>query len=325
MTKRVICIGNFGLEEKPTCPECPKPQSEIPVWCPPPSDCPCEGVNADGSVPWSIPDFSEQTIPWLSSLAFTEQDADPIIREHAIHWLVCIETYRDHRNRHIGQNVDWELIDQDYQTCIYRKGRNAIIGFRGTKVSKDLYDDTKLSMGQVFPRAALAISYINNFSKANPTLVIELTGHSLGGAVARVAGATLPLKVITFNAAAPPSAPVVTGVNEVDYHVVFDIISAWQSPDTVRIDKGFNPIPPLYAVAISKYTWLYFAFADIYSSHALDNFSKNRIGVVIAATDENRLMQRWFNSLPSSTRTWVLWYLFGLSGSMRTSLPTLYD
>ena len=101
-------------------------------------------------------------------------------------------------------------------------------------------------MGRIFPRSGEALLCMSKLTELNNSLSASLTGHSLGGAIAREVGKMLHLRVVTFNAATPPSAPVTSGPSEVDYHTVFDIVSAWQSPNTVRIDKGCYPLPSIW-------------------------------------------------------------------------------
>ena len=248
-------------------------------------------------------------------------DADPIIKPHAMHWRVCIESYERNRLSLIGE---WYLVYEDIETCIYvhLKEKRAIIGFRGTDATKDLYDDTKLTLNKIPPRATQAIAFVTEFRTLNPALSIELTGHSLGGAIARITGDDQNLKSITFNSAAPPSAPVISGRDETAYHIVFDVVSAWQSPNVTRIDKGYWPIASFWYSMIPM-IWLWHVFDGIIPSHSLSNFSKERPGTVVSAETENRYMRKWFRSLPSSGRRYIIIFLMGTSGVFMTSLPPI--
>lgn len=297
--------------------------------------CACVPPTGTGSTVCSV-DLSftgSGSVPVPSSVVepqFGLEDADPIIVDHAVHWLVCIETYRVDRQLVVA-NV-YELIYSDVETCIYKEMRGAckvIVGFRGTSAMKDLYDDLLLSLDRVFPRSREAISLVETLLFSNPRLSVELTGHSLGGAIARVTGQALSLRTVTFNAAAPPSAPVESHALEVDYHIKFDVISAWQGPNTVRIDKGYWPIPPLWA----RYTvtevymafGMYYSFPDLFLSHELSNFSKGRVGSVIPTAVENKDLQLWFNSLPSGLRDRLRFILFGITWDLgwAVGLPSL--
>lgn len=265
---------------------------------------------------------------WIGDLVkdekspYSEEDADPIISVHAIHWLICIETYNPIRAPSLGTESIWELGYNQSETCIYKKNDkdNVIIAFRGTKNPKDWYDDMKITFDQVFPRAKEAEDLVRSFIEENPTYTIQLTGHSLGGAIAREVGKKIGLRAITFNAAAPPTAPVQSGDNEIDYHIVFDIISAWQSPYTIRIDKGYKPIPTFFE-KLNYFLWLYSAFSDVLEAHKLHNFSRDKSGVVICGEQEHDKMNSWVLSLPSNLRSLVYVMIFGVSGEF--GLPDL--
>jgi hypothetical protein len=242
-------------------------------------------------------------------------DADEFIRPHVLHWLICIETYRSQSDR--LSSLDWGRWVLEYgseETCVYSSihENKKIIGFRGTKASKDLYDDLKIAMGSIFPRAVEGVSFVSSILETGAE--VELCGHSLGGAIAREVGGRLALPVVTFNAAAPPTAPVLSLFNEVDYHIVFDIISAWQSPNTVRIDKGFRPVPTFWQ-KLTPITWLHASFADIEKAHKLSNFSNEVYGRVICGEDETRLFNKWLVSLPRSLANFVYVVVFGVSGA----------
>lgn len=251
------------------------------------------------------------------STSYTEDDADDTISVHAIHWLICIETYKPVRSPSIGTYSKWVLEYDHEETCSYRQtcSNNIIVGFRGTKTAKDLYDDAKITMDQVFPRAKEAVEMVKNLIKNNPTSTIELCGHSLGGAIAREAGKTLELGVVTFNAAAPPTAPVESGLNEIDYHIVFDIISAWQSPNTIRIDKGYKPIPNWWQ-KMNFYLRMWASLSDLIKAHELANFSKDRSGLTVTASRETELMNQWLATLPKDFKPYVYFFLFGIGGEL---------
>jgi hypothetical protein len=218
------------------------------------------------------------------------------------------------------------------ETCVYHQVDEegtvldyTIIGFRGTASKGDLYDDFKLSMkgnDGDFPRAQEGIAFTQQYLQDNPEMIIQLTGHSLGGAIAREVGQALGLGIITFNAAAPPSNPVITGPNEIDYHIVFDVISAWQGPNTVRIDKGYRPNPK-YWNSINFISWGKYTVNELVKAHALSNFSNQKTGVIVNAQQEDHLMQVWFLSTPTLLRG-VLISLLSLSGKV-VSLPKIIN
>jgi hypothetical protein len=255
-------------------------------------------------------------------------DADDIISRHAVPWLACIESYKNVRKSVLAE--DWILDYDSTETCIYRlrypnpcNAKRIIVAFRGTADSKDLYDDWKITINQVFPRALEAVVFLKWILDKEPDITILLTGHSLGGAVAREAGKQLELgfPVVTFNAAAPPTAPAFNGTNEIAYHIVFDIISAWQGPSTVRIDKGFKPIPRWWERALTI-LWLNASLSDLAKAHELKNFSNQVSGRVVCSDEETKSMDRWISSLPFNLRSIVYVSLFGL-GAGSFGLPNL--
>jgi len=113
------------------------------------------------------------------------------------------------------------------------------------------------------------------------------------------------LKVVTFNAAAPASSPVVTSKGETDYHIMYDLISAWQSPSTIRIDKGTRPKLTPFESYI-PYMWLWKTWENILPAHSLIMFSKEVKGVIVDPQTENAEIQNWFKSLPSGAKQMVL-------------------
>lgn len=253
-----------------------------------------------------------------SSSDFTVDDADPIISKHAIHWIVCTESYKTIKT---PIQCKWELIHSETETCAYKKKDEdrVIIGFRGTSDTKDLYDDMLIVQQKVYPRVLEAIELIKTQPKFR-NMRLEVTGHSLGGAIARDVGKSLRLPSITFNAAAPPSYPVTS--DGVDYHIIPDIISAWQSPNTIRIDKGFRPSQPL-PIMLSAFASARETFNEVIPSHSLKNFAKSPPGKIVTTEFENRIIQGWFMSLPLKSRNYLLVAMFGINGMFNTSLPQL--
>lgn len=221
---------------------------------------------------------------------------DPLLGVHAIHWVLATETYSTTRRTEIE---GWSLVGETEDTCMYHQGDRAIIAFRGSQTIADVRSDIQLSRpggnGCDFTKLGPAMKMVEDFVEENPDIEIQLTGHSLGGAIARCAGQKLGLGIVTFNGASPPSNPVATGPNEVDYHIVFDIISAWQSPNTVRIDKGFRP--HTYG-SWDPRGWLDASVGPVFKAHLIDNFSNKRQGVVVNGLRENTIINQWFSTLP---------------------------
>lgn len=234
--------------------------------------------------------------------------ADPLIAQHAMHWVLCHEVYSIDRRQDIE---GWEFIGGTDDTILYIKDDTwGIVAFRGTHVASDIISDVQLASKKngtcSFDRAGPGIKLVDDFIRENPDITLQLTGHSLGGAVARCAGEALGLPVVTFNSAAPPSNPVVVGRNEIDYHIVFDLISAWQTPNTIRIDKGYRPAR---VRSLVPKNFLRQSLAPTFASHSLSNFSNEKVGHVIDAATETKLLLEWNDSLPLSLRLFMAWYL----------------
>lgn len=222
----------------------------------------------------------------------TVSDAGAEIAAHAIHWVLSKESYSnpDTRRKIIdGWTLDADLNNVD--TCGYINGKYCIVAFRGTSDKADVLNDIQLSMPSndkcAFDKVGPAKAYISKLLEKD--LLIQTTGHSLGGAVARCVADAFQLGVVTFNQAAPPSN-VISSIspNQVHYHIVFDIVSAWAP--AIRIDKGFRPNS-----AGSGFTRL--SLAPMVRAHALDNFSNKTHGRMADSNFEQNIWQNWYNKL----------------------------
>ncbi len=240
-------------------------------------------------------------------------EADPLIGVHGIYWLFAKETYASKHLRR--ENIEgWRLDVNNDDMIIYVKDELAIAAFRGSTSLNDIKNDVQLSKpngGCSFEKVGPAIQVINSWLESN-SLLLQLTGHSLGGAVARCVGSALQLGVVTFNPAAPPSSPVSIGPNQVHYHIVFDIISAWTP--SIRIDKGFRPHSTKYSkyllyLPLVSVSVLYATIKPLIEAHQIDSFSNQRNGKIINSQEENLLWQNWFNHLPFGFKKAFLFFI----------------
>lgn len=247
--------------------------------------------------------------------------ADPLIAAHALHWVLAKEAYATMRR----ENIEGWLYVQELSTAdaaIYMMEMNVIIAFPGSQTPADIRNDIVLSSPtgvNSFPKASQGIAIASLVKVTFPDAKIQLTGHSLGGAVARVVGNALRLFFVTFNAAAPPSAPVINNGESVCYHIVFDIISAWQMP-CVRIDKNFHPSGLKKVPLIGRYLDAYFkrtAIKPILKAHDIESFSASRKGRIVDKFYEQDVWDYWFTKLP------IIYKKIFLKFIQTTGLPLL--
>jgi hypothetical protein len=233
----------------------------------------------------------------------TTSHADPLIRKHAIHWVLAQESYATSRRKVIE---GWNLVFEKQDMCVYESLDFTIVAFRGTVNSEDFKNDVQLAVAgsKTFAKVQPAIEFVKPYIDGR---LIQVTGHSLGGALARHVGQALGLGIVTFNAAAPPSNPAHGGPNEVDYHIVFDIISAWTRPTTVRIDKGHKPYRPSFHA--SKAWFLGKGMKPMFEAHSLINFSNERYGKIVGEDHENSLWHEWYTKLPLFLKAIFLFFI----------------
>lgn len=119
----------------------------------------------------------------------------------------------------IGYNIVEDLTDPEYVTAINEEQRKIVIAFRGTDSTlTNIADD----IADIEIAAGLAetpiLSYVpsrfrtgeNVFKKVKeqyPDYEVNLTGHSLGGTVARYIGDRYKEKAVVFSAGASPLEP----------------------------------------------------------------------------------------------------------------------
>lgn len=237
--------------------------------------------------------------------------AHPLISNHAMHWVLSEESYEINRRKNIS---GWNLMEQysSPDVCIYQLNKQAIIAFRGTSTRKDIISDIQLSVtgAQTFQKIIPSRELVEMFlNETDDSVLVQITGHSLGGAIARIVGNEFNLGVVTFNAAAPPSNPVDSNLfNQVHYHTVFDIISAWQN-NCIRLDTGIRP-PKINKYIINilpKYQLM--LMSSIASAHSLDNYLASKMLIAVDSLFEEALLDDWFEGLPLGVKNFIRIYL----------------
>lgn len=250
--------------------------------------------------------------------------------QHRIHLQICKETYNDQRADVLVSdfsNDKWTKIGETTDTVMYYLNGKCILGYRGTQFNiTDIKSDWQLATKASdcnFERSENAKNQMLKFIQKTKNMYdIQVTGHSLGGSVARCVGAHFNLVSVSFNAAAPPTKQTITTRPpqvETNYHIVGDFISAWLGPNCRRWDVGVRPLAePIPEVdnfianavigAANKLTKslpflaelkLMEAFLElVVISHSLDTF--NTSGIEMSATDENVIYTKWWQSMPLS-------------------------
>jgi hypothetical protein len=79
-------------------------------------------------------------------------------------------------------------------------GKDVVIAFRGTACGADFLSDAKLSAWGIPMRCHEAIRLTETWKAHYSGRSVTLTGHSLGGAIAQVAGIVTNTRFVTFNA-----------------------------------------------------------------------------------------------------------------------------
>lgn len=195
--------------------------------------------SSSSSPPLSLPlrDDSWRNIDY-GALSFIQKNG------HGLHAACAQDVYSQPFQRkwfppfaYVGGEETWGLWTYQDQ---------GILAFRGTVASlDDIYNDAQIAanMQCSFDRVGSSIQLLKSIFKIYPSIkVFETTGHSLGGAIARCVAKSFNFPSVNFNPAAPPTAPVLTeNPLATNYHIVFDVISAWMK-NVERIDVGLRPL-----------------------------------------------------------------------------------
>ena len=171
-----------------------------------------------------------------------------ILPKHRINVDLIANLYKDGRDKtSIG---GWQKIEGSERISVYEKNGEFKLVFKGTSrptLVLDLIDDFYLTIGD-----ESSVKLIREGNELIKSLInsgidkskISLTGHSLGGYAANSVGRENMINAIVFNAAAPPTAPILSGgAYLTNYHIVGDIISSHNDDKnglTIRANKNTN-------------------------------------------------------------------------------------
>ena len=272
---------------------------------------------------------------------YVPSQVHPIIAKngHGMHAVIAADMYThpEQRRRTIDR---WILVTlPKYNTerfCFYVRGERAIFGCRGTQDMADVLQDWHLireAGGCGFGRVDEAISILDAFRlEFREIKIISITGHSLGGAVARCVSARTGLVAVAFNPAAPPTTQTVQPHNNVTYHIVMDTISAWISGgNVVRLDTGIRiaPSTPLaqtvqtflsYVYPIVGLAWVARELYQTVAAHSKSQFFLQSSQIVPTAL-EDKLWQDWWGIKLPPQKQLIRTFLLGTTWGSSAGIP----
>ncbi|MBR1776320.1 DUF2974 domain-containing protein [bacterium] len=127
------------------------------------------------------------------------------IKKHEEYKQLCIASYKPYQKTVPDGYKLWDTIDDKngFFACIYQKGDEMIIVYRGTQIfdKEDIRNDKQM-LNHILPEqsknALQVYDMVNNFCKENNMKLIVL-GHSLGGSLAQIVSAFRNVAAVTFN------------------------------------------------------------------------------------------------------------------------------
>jgi hypothetical protein len=123
---------------------------------------------------------------------------------HAVHeHLASAAYYKSHPSIH-GYHIDKSLSDEETKVYVNKKGK-VIVSFRGTTTPEDIITDAEIIGGQRGKRFDKSAEQVRQVIKKYGQENIEVTGHSLGGTIARYISDKFGLKGKAFNPGASPT------------------------------------------------------------------------------------------------------------------------
>lgn len=125
------------------------------------------------------------------------------IEKHEILKQASVYSYDVNKNKMPnGYNlVGISSYDNGFYACVLKKENNIIIAYRGSNDLQDWLGSNKNMLLSIKPdQVNNALKLYDQIHYEYPNCNIELTGHSLGGSLAQVVGATRNVITVTFNA-----------------------------------------------------------------------------------------------------------------------------
>ena len=112
------------------------------------------------------------------------------------------QTYKSKPISKISKINNYSLIKYDSENVAYKKGRNIIIGIRGTYSLEDVFTDMEIIFGKDITnldRYKRSKQFLLEIKDLYPDCIIHLTAHSLGGIIANKLSKEYNLKSEVFN------------------------------------------------------------------------------------------------------------------------------
>jgi hypothetical protein len=160
------------------------------------------------------------------------------------------------KNKYNGSNYRILEGDSDYMVFRRLSDQGIIVACRGTRDTTDVIPDVFIALGllRFHPRSKKILAVVDRYKYMG--MDVSVTGHSLGGKLAALIGATEGVLAVTFNQGASPmdSNPAVVEIQEkllgYNYNNVIHVTTAIDGVSTteaiVRTNRTVVVTPPSY-------------------------------------------------------------------------------
>lgn len=179
-----------------------------------------------------------------------------------------------------GYNILEDYTSPEYVTAINEDEQKIVIGFRGTDVNNiyDLIADAQITAG--FAETSIP-SYVPSRFKSSekvykqvkemyPEYDLTLTGHSLGGTVARYIGDRYSEKAVVFSAGATPLEPFIENVKRTFNFKPKTSSAKYYLTDTLDVISNTSRLTESNVVSVKQKSKKY-----ITGSHDIMNYLPN--------------------------------------------------
>ena len=172
--------------------------------------------------------------------------------------------------RYNGDDYDIVESDKDYTVFVRKRDHHITVACRGTSGTDDLIPDSFIAAGllRLHPRARKILEVVQRYKVLDSGLVV--TGHSLGGKLAALCGASEGVLAVTFNQGSSPmdSNPIVVdmqkGLGGYNYNNVIHFTTVYDGVSTTEAIARNNHT--VVIAAPSRY--------NVLENHYLDAFNE---------------------------------------------------